>query len=825
MASVFISYSRKDIEAAHRLTEALKGQDLDFWIDWEGIEPTVDWWREIEKGIESADNFLFLISPHSINSKVCRQEIDHAFKNGKRLIPVVVQDVRAEDVPGELRLLNWIFLRETDDFEVAFAVLIRAIKTDYDWVQVHRQLQVKALEWERSGQKQDFLLQGEELRDAEIQLVANSSKDPRPTELQRNYVAKSRLRSDRLRRQVVSISIIAAPIMTGLAIFGLVQAQLANTNAAKEQAASTLANANANTAEAAITQAIAQQGTAQAASQLVIAQQATALASAEEAQRQFLIAHSGELASQSLAVQNKDFSLAVLLGVEAFNTYVTAQTRGILMDNTFTSYQELIRRVPFPNELYLGAQIAFSPDRRILATTNKNYILLWDTETGQPIGKPFRGEQGDITDLAFSPSGKLLLSADSYRSTVLFWDVEKRQPVGYPQHTAIGSPSSLAFSPDEKTVAWGSYEEVLLWDLSTGQLIHRWPNEYLGNVSAVFFSPDGKTLTAGGYNGTIAVWDLETGRSINRSAFGLEEYPDCCNATFFSPDGKVGVFEGDNSSLLVQDVESGEIIGQSLEGDTFRYYTDLAFSSDGKMLASLLAASNGSDRTIILWDLATSQPIGQPLTEPEAILGFAFSSNGKELFVVTQTNISYWNVAIWGIGGVRPNTQRIDGQELPQSTSGSSNVLSPDGRIRASSSTAGVIELWDAESAQLLRQLLNGHTGLVTSVSFSPDGKTLASGGEDGLILLWDVESGQRIGQPLDPHQNKVVSVAFSSDGKTLYSIHENDVALVWDVDPLSWIDKACYRAGRNFTRTEWTQYFPFEEYRKTCNRWALEVE
>jgi len=37
MASVFISYSRKDIDAARKLTEAFKGQDLDFWIDWEDI--------------------------------------------------------------------------------------------------------------------------------------------------------------------------------------------------------------------------------------------------------------------------------------------------------------------------------------------------------------------------------------------------------------------------------------------------------------------------------------------------------------------------------------------------------------------------------------------------------------------------------------------------------------------------------------------------------------------------------------------------------------------------------------------------------------------
>src|SRR5512139_4112476 len=96
MASLFISYSRKDINFARKLTDAFKGQNLDFWIDWEGIPPTVDWWKEIQQGIEQADIFLFLISPDSVKSKVCAQEIDHAVKNGKRLIPIVVRDISSD---------------------------------------------------------------------------------------------------------------------------------------------------------------------------------------------------------------------------------------------------------------------------------------------------------------------------------------------------------------------------------------------------------------------------------------------------------------------------------------------------------------------------------------------------------------------------------------------------------------------------------------------------------------------------------------------------------------------------------------------------------
>src|SRR5690349_1317554 len=192
MAKVFISYSRKDIVFAKRLTAELQKCDLDFWIDWEGIPPTVDWWQEIEKGIEEADVFLFLISPDSVRSKVCGQEIETAVSNGKRVIPVVVRESSWDETPPQLRHLNYIFIRQGDDFEVAVNQLINAFQTDYEWAATHRRLQVKALEWDRSAREVSYLLRGRDLREAEQQLARNTSKEPHPTDLQRAFVFESR---------------------------------------------------------------------------------------------------------------------------------------------------------------------------------------------------------------------------------------------------------------------------------------------------------------------------------------------------------------------------------------------------------------------------------------------------------------------------------------------------------------------------------------------------------------------------------------------------------------------------------------------------------
>jgi len=95
MAKLFVSYSRKDSVAAHRLIEALKSIQQDVWVDWESIPPAVDWLEQIFRGIEESDAFIFLISPDSIASEVCKVEINRAAQNNKRIIPIVLRDVHA----------------------------------------------------------------------------------------------------------------------------------------------------------------------------------------------------------------------------------------------------------------------------------------------------------------------------------------------------------------------------------------------------------------------------------------------------------------------------------------------------------------------------------------------------------------------------------------------------------------------------------------------------------------------------------------------------------------------------------------------------------
>lgn len=216
MARIFVSYSRKNKDFCRQLTNELEKREIDFWVDWEGIPPTVDWMKEIEKGIEEADTFLAIVTPDWISSKVCTDELNIAVKNGKRLIPVVPCNIVWDSVPAALAQLNFIFFTEAFDFNEQLGKLFTALDTDYDWQKTHRRLQVKALEWERSNLDPGFLLRGRDLEDAEKQLSINATKDPFPTELQRSYALKSRQATDRQRRITTAVQWFIIAILVGI---------------------------------------------------------------------------------------------------------------------------------------------------------------------------------------------------------------------------------------------------------------------------------------------------------------------------------------------------------------------------------------------------------------------------------------------------------------------------------------------------------------------------------------------------------------------------------------------------------------------------------
>lgn len=190
--NVFISYSRKDRAFVEKLDAHLRQAGYDPWVDWDDIRKGEDWWKSIQKGIEAADNFVFVISPDSITSVVCRDEIEYAAKLHKRFFPLLRREgFDMANVHHSISQHNWIFAREADDTPAAFQELSQALATDLDYVYAHTRLLVRSLEWQNRGQDNSYLLRGVDLDNAQHWLTQGIDQEPRPTETQIAYINAS----------------------------------------------------------------------------------------------------------------------------------------------------------------------------------------------------------------------------------------------------------------------------------------------------------------------------------------------------------------------------------------------------------------------------------------------------------------------------------------------------------------------------------------------------------------------------------------------------------------------------------------------------------
>jgi len=74
-------------------------------------------------------------------------------------------------------------------------------------------------------------------------------------------------------------------------------------------------------------------------------------------------------------------------------------------------------------------------------------------------------------------------------------------------------------------------------------------------------------------------------------------------------------------------------------------------------------------------------------------------------------------------------------------------------------------------------------------------------------------------------HKHYIYAVAISPDNHWLVTGSLDSTARLWNLRLDELVDLACRTAGRNLTRAEWAQYFPGQEYRRTCEQWPLEGE
>lgn len=229
---VFISYSRTDSDFARKLNEHLQLNGKTTWFDQESIASGADFQQEIYKGIEASDNFVFVLSPDSVKSPYCDDEVEYAMKFNKRFVTVLHRETNPADMHTALAAVQWIDFKGKD-FHTAYSELVRTLDTDREYVQNHTKISQEATEWIQQEKDKDLLLRGNEfaVADAWLQDADREKKQPAPTDLQREFIEASRQeimvqkRKEKRRIAVLTILLIVAVIALVVAVFFMFRAE------------------------------------------------------------------------------------------------------------------------------------------------------------------------------------------------------------------------------------------------------------------------------------------------------------------------------------------------------------------------------------------------------------------------------------------------------------------------------------------------------------------------------------------------------------------------------------------------------------------------
>ncbi|MBE9534235.1 MAG: tetratricopeptide repeat protein [Proteobacteria bacterium] len=337
--------------------------------------------------------------------------------------------------------------------------------------------------------------------------------------------------------------------------------------------------------------------------------------------------------------------------------------------------------------------------------------------------------------------------------------------------------NSVAFSPDATCLATASSDGTIkIWDaqsgkellnLSTTPVIRGWLGVGFEAITVDLANKLGVQEGAG-----ILVNKVIEGDPADKAGIKLDDIIVKLNGKEVNLGNFVPVIAGlaPSSSAQIELIRDGQFVSVSaILGERppeKSAFTCLAFSPDGVCLSA--ACSDGTAR---VWDVASGKELLTLSGHTDEVCGVAFSPDGTCLATASfDSTAKVWDAS--------------SGKELLTLSGHTDEVcgvaFSPDGTRLATASRDLTGKVWDAASGKELLTL-SGHTGEVFGIAFSPDGTRLATAGRDLTGKVWDAASGKELPITLSGHTNTFLSVAFSPDGTRLATASWDNTAKVWD--------------------------------------------
>lgn len=289
-------------------------------------------------------------------------------------------------------------------------------------------------------------------------------------------------------------------------------------------------------------------------------------------------------------------------------------------------------------------------------------------------------------------------------------------------------------------------------------------------VQAAAYSPDGNTVATAGGDGTIKLWDEDSGDELATLRGHTAGVVDVA----FSPDGSQIVSAGSDDRVIVWDA-SGDLVAE-LQGELIAV-DSVAWSPDGSTIASA-----GQNQVINVWSAESFEPLYAPITTTRPLFSIAFSPDSAligaggglvgdtnegtvlaydvesgELILNTSPHASVAVAVVFTEDSEQLISAGFDGTIATTNVESANPevvTLYPDEGISALdiqedgtwvvSLYSGAVRLHDPADDSIDDDVvLMGHEGFVLDVDSAPDGREVISAGADGTARIWNVGEGE----------------------------------------------------------------------------------
>ena len=767
--NVFISYSRDDLGFADQLDATLELAGFATSIDRHGISGGEDWKRRLGNLIRNSDTVVFVLSPTSAASDICRWEVEEAARHNKRIIPILPCPLREESPPQKLQDLNYIFFYPEpkspgSGFGAGLRGLVSALNSDFDWLREHTRLLQRATEWDTAGRPSNRLLSGADIDAAKSWLAQRPKEAPAPTALHLDFIRASEewdtRQKNEARRQLEERERLVQEAEV---------AQKERNAAAQRVVQRTLIGL----VVALLLAAVAGAATIYALSRqrIAIAQAAAAEAATKEA----LLAQSRYLTGLAdQALKDGDAATGMLLALEALPDPASEDKLkrekpfwGLAAVSLDSAHRGLREHSIIRGHEDVVSSVAVSPDgRRIVTDSDDKTARVWDAKTFAELAT-LKGHTGLVSSVALSSDGSHIVTGSSDK-TARVWDAKTFAELatlkGHEQ-----AVSSVAVSPDGSRIFTGSDDMTArVWDAETFTNLATLEG-HTERITSVAVSPDGSRIVTGSDDNTARVWDARTGHPLAVLTGHAEIFQRVLGGS-----GKLtGIMAYSDPTESIWQTQGWR------GGGCSRGICGVAVMPD-----DLRVVTGSGDHTARIWAMNQQTDI--------AVLN-GFQGNVSILSATPDGShvvSGHWRTSdarVWERDSVTGSWAVAAVLEHPSSAQGNEAVvqavaITGDGSRVVTGAAGESARVWDGRTGKLLFEL-NGHELGVWSTAVTPDGSRIVTGSGNGEARIWDGHSGTLLHHHIGhggPGRG-VNSVAISADGIRIVTGSDDKTALIWD--------------------------------------------